>query len=247
MLRGCMFVFARVSMLARPHQRRIVGTGATGASAAPPSVSWEEAARFEHGGTSETLGRKGGTRGVETDSGANSHRINRNECGFNACPNAASWVLGIASSNLRITRWRSLEKPTASLDQSRKSKGIQWPVRPGERQSAALPEPVPCFISYSGLSTPCKACKIFCQLSCMTIFVQLVPRDPSHCTSRLRHRLCAGKPTREMAAIGSMVFCTDCGNLLPATKGTEQNVLSCECCSAENKGLAPDWAAFRLE
>ncbi|TFB03387.1 DNA-directed RNA polymerase I subunit RPA12 [Trichoderma ghanense] len=38
-----------------------------------------------------------------------------------------------------------------------------------------------------------------------------------------------------MAAIGSMVFCTDCGNLLPATKGTEQNVLSCECCSAENK------------
>ena len=40
-----------------------------------------------------------------------------------------------------------------------------------------------------------------------------------------------------MAAIGSMVFCTDCGNLLPATKGTEQNVLSCECCSAENKGL----------
>lgn len=41
-----------------------------------------------------------------------------------------------------------------------------------------------------------------------------------------------------MPAIGSMVFCTDCGNLLPATKGTEQNVLSCECCSAENKGLA---------
>ncbi|KAL7789082.1 hypothetical protein V8C37DRAFT_404171 [Trichoderma ceciliae] len=38
-----------------------------------------------------------------------------------------------------------------------------------------------------------------------------------------------------MAAIGSMVFCTDCGNLLPATKGTEQNVLSCEYCSAENK------------
>ncbi|KAH6607602.1 hypothetical protein Trco_003915 [Trichoderma cornu-damae] len=38
-----------------------------------------------------------------------------------------------------------------------------------------------------------------------------------------------------MAAIASMVFCTDCGNLLPATKGTEQNVLSCECCGAENK------------
>lgn len=39
-----------------------------------------------------------------------------------------------------------------------------------------------------------------------------------------------------MAAIGSVVFCTDCGNLLPATKGTERNVLSCECCGAENKG-----------
>lgn len=40
-----------------------------------------------------------------------------------------------------------------------------------------------------------------------------------------------------MAAIGSLVFCTDCGNLLPSTKGTERNVLSCECCGAENRGL----------
>jgi DNA-directed RNA polymerase I subunit RPA12 len=39
-----------------------------------------------------------------------------------------------------------------------------------------------------------------------------------------------------MAAIGSLVFCIDCGNLLPASKGTERNVLSCECCGAENKG-----------
>ncbi|KAL2208741.1 hypothetical protein CC79DRAFT_1366949 [Sarocladium strictum] len=38
-----------------------------------------------------------------------------------------------------------------------------------------------------------------------------------------------------MAAIGSLVFCIDCGNLLPASKGTERNVLSCECCGAENK------------
>lgn len=38
-----------------------------------------------------------------------------------------------------------------------------------------------------------------------------------------------------MAAIGSLVFCNDCGNLLPATKGTERNVLVCECCGAENK------------
>jgi len=40
-----------------------------------------------------------------------------------------------------------------------------------------------------------------------------------------------------MAAIGSLVFCTDCGNLLPATKGTEKNSLNCECCGAWNKGL----------
>lgn len=38
-----------------------------------------------------------------------------------------------------------------------------------------------------------------------------------------------------MAAIGSLVFCTDCGNLLPSTKGSDRNVLSCECCGAENK------------
>ncbi|KAL3953480.1 hypothetical protein ACCO45_011436 [Purpureocillium lilacinum] len=38
-----------------------------------------------------------------------------------------------------------------------------------------------------------------------------------------------------MAAIGSLVFCTDCGNLLPATKGTEKNSLKCECCGAWNK------------
>lgn len=39
-----------------------------------------------------------------------------------------------------------------------------------------------------------------------------------------------------MAAIGSLVFCTDCGNLLPATKGTERNSLPCECCGAWNAG-----------
>ncbi|KYK59275.1 hypothetical protein DCS_00405 [Drechmeria coniospora] len=38
-----------------------------------------------------------------------------------------------------------------------------------------------------------------------------------------------------MAAVGSMVFCTDCGNLLPSTKGTEKNILQCECCGQWNK------------
>jgi|ERR1712000_160366 len=38
-----------------------------------------------------------------------------------------------------------------------------------------------------------------------------------------------------MAAIGSLVFCTDCGNLLPASKGSDRNVLTCDCCGAENR------------
>ncbi|KAI9903985.1 hypothetical protein N3K66_000514 [Trichothecium roseum] len=38
-----------------------------------------------------------------------------------------------------------------------------------------------------------------------------------------------------MSAIGTLVFCSDCGNLLPSTKGTERNVLRCEACGAENQ------------
>ncbi|CCC08186.1 hypothetical protein QBC45DRAFT_142778 [Copromyces sp. CBS 386.78] len=38
-----------------------------------------------------------------------------------------------------------------------------------------------------------------------------------------------------MAAIGSLIFCTDCGNLLPVSKGSEKNILHCECCGAENR------------
>ncbi|KAK0714987.1 hypothetical protein B0H67DRAFT_230649 [Lasiosphaeris hirsuta] len=37
-----------------------------------------------------------------------------------------------------------------------------------------------------------------------------------------------------MAAISSLIFCTDCGDLLPASKGNEKNILRCECCGAEN-------------
>ena len=39
-----------------------------------------------------------------------------------------------------------------------------------------------------------------------------------------------------MSAIGSLIFCTDCGNLLPISKGNVNNVLMCDCCGAENKG-----------
>ncbi|KAF7561719.1 hypothetical protein G7046_g2442 [Stylonectria norvegica] len=38
-----------------------------------------------------------------------------------------------------------------------------------------------------------------------------------------------------MSAIGTLVFCTDCGNLLPTSKGSTRNVLRCECCGAENQ------------
>ncbi|KAH9909108.1 transcription factor S-II-domain-containing protein [Xylariomycetidae sp. FL2044] len=41
-----------------------------------------------------------------------------------------------------------------------------------------------------------------------------------------------------MAAIGSLVFCTDCGNLLPVSKGNEKNILNCDCCGAENRDTA---------
>jgi hypothetical protein len=44
-------------------------------------------------------------------------------------------------------------------------------------------------------------------------------------------------PTFNMAAIGSLIFCTDCGNLLPPSKGSEKNILHCECCGAENRGM----------
>jgi DNA-directed RNA polymerase I subunit RPA12 len=39
-----------------------------------------------------------------------------------------------------------------------------------------------------------------------------------------------------MASIGSLIFCTECGNLLPASKGSQKNILQCDCCGAENQG-----------
>ncbi|KAK4181843.1 putative DNA-directed RNA polymerase subunit [Triangularia setosa] len=38
-----------------------------------------------------------------------------------------------------------------------------------------------------------------------------------------------------MSAIGSLVFCTDCGNLLPASQGNVKNLLICDCCGAEHR------------
>lgn len=39
-----------------------------------------------------------------------------------------------------------------------------------------------------------------------------------------------------MSAIGSLVFCTDCGNLLETSTGNANTILICECCGAENQG-----------
>jgi hypothetical protein len=41
-----------------------------------------------------------------------------------------------------------------------------------------------------------------------------------------------------MAAIGSLVFCTACGNLLDGSSGDPTAILSCEVCATENKGAS---------
>ena len=41
-----------------------------------------------------------------------------------------------------------------------------------------------------------------------------------------------------MAAIGSLVFCTDCGNLLDGSSGDEKVILRCDVCGTENTGTA---------
>jgi DNA-directed RNA polymerase I subunit RPA12 len=39
-----------------------------------------------------------------------------------------------------------------------------------------------------------------------------------------------------MSAIGSLIFCTDCGNLLQESTGSPDAILVCEACGARNKG-----------
>ncbi|QKX59195.1 uncharacterized protein TRUGW13939_06327 [Talaromyces rugulosus] len=38
-----------------------------------------------------------------------------------------------------------------------------------------------------------------------------------------------------MSAIGSLIFCTDCGNLLQESTGSPDAILVCEACGARNK------------
>ncbi len=40
-----------------------------------------------------------------------------------------------------------------------------------------------------------------------------------------------------MAAIGSLVFCTDCGNLLEGSSGNKDVFLICDVCGTKNRGV----------
>ncbi|CAI4214847.1 unnamed protein product [Parascedosporium putredinis] len=41
-----------------------------------------------------------------------------------------------------------------------------------------------------------------------------------------------------MSAIGGIVFCEGCGNLLPESRGSKKNMLKCECCGLESRDIA---------
>jgi len=67
---------------------------------------------------------------------------------------------------------------------------------------------------------------------------------PEHRKKKLKphlEELCTTTRTRttivNMSAIGSLVFCTDCGNLLDSSTGNQNTILLCDCCSAENQGM----------
>jgi len=40
-----------------------------------------------------------------------------------------------------------------------------------------------------------------------------------------------------MSAIGSLIFCTDCGNLLDGSAGKKNVILTCAVCGASCKGM----------
>ncbi|GAD99940.1 DNA-directed RNA polymerase I 13.1 kDa polypeptide [Paecilomyces variotii No. 5] len=42
-----------------------------------------------------------------------------------------------------------------------------------------------------------------------------------------------------MSAIGSLIFCTDCGNLLQESRGDVNAILVCDVCGARNRDIVP--------
>ena len=51
----------------------------------------------------------------------------------------------------------------------------------------------------------------------------------------------------KMSAVGSLVFCTDCGNLLDSSTGNRNAILVCDCCEAENKGKCENCLNFHRD
>ncbi|KAJ5653653.1 hypothetical protein N7490_000656 [Penicillium lividum] len=45
-----------------------------------------------------------------------------------------------------------------------------------------------------------------------------------------------------MSVIGSLIFCTDCGNLLRESTGDANAILHCNVCGTRNKGKRSNWA-----
>jgi DNA-directed RNA polymerase I subunit RPA12 len=56
-------------------------------------------------------------------------------------------------------------------------------------------------------------------------------------TSRLPIIRIPQQQASTMAAIGSLVFCTDCGNLLDGSAGKQNAILTCQVCGASCKGM----------
>jgi DNA-directed RNA polymerase subunit M/transcription elongation factor TFIIS len=64
-------------------------------------------------------------------------------------------------------------------------------------------------------------------------------------TSTPQKRPQIGNWSRIMAAIGSLVFCTDCGNLLDGSAGKQNAILTCQVCGAQCKGM--DFCMFAVD
>lgn len=47
---------------------------------------------------------------------------------------------------------------------------------------------------------------------------------------------CFDTEDSDMTAIGSLVFCTDCGDLLDGSTGDKKAILVCDVCGAHNEG-----------
>ncbi|KAK8207986.1 DNA-directed RNA polymerase I core subunit rpa12 [Zalaria obscura] len=59
--------------------------------------------------------------------------------------------------------------------------------------------------------------------------------DPSFTRALHFFRSRCTRPSRNMSAIGSLVFCSDCGNLLDRASGAQRTTLECDVCGAKCK------------